>query len=129
MSSVIRSLLNNEVAKTSSGEQVRDLAYVGDVAEAFVALLLSPVQGAVNIGTGKGIALKDVVLEIARQMGKPHLIRLGALPSNPNDPPALVADTQRLNLDVGFNAWVALQRGIAQTIQSIQLIQPVQPTN
>jgi len=116
VSSVIRSLLKDEVAKTSSGEQVRDLIYARDVAEAFVALLSSDVRGAVNIGTGEGVTLKDVVMEIAQQLDRVNWVRLGAVPTNPNDPPVLVAKVTRLRAEVGWQPKVDLASGVAEAI-------------
>jgi nucleoside-diphosphate-sugar epimerase len=56
------------------------------------------------------------VTEIGKQLGRPDLLRLGALPSRPDDPPFLGADTRRLNLEVEFKPRCDLAGGIAETI-------------
>lgn len=71
--SVIRALLGDKPAETSHGNQIRDFLYVEEVAEAFVALLDSDVSGAVNIASGEGIKLKEVVEIVAEIIGKPEL--------------------------------------------------------
>jgi nucleoside-diphosphate-sugar epimerase len=86
------------------------------VARAFVALLHSPIDGAVNIASGEEIALADVVALIAEQVGHPELVRLGALPRREGDPQRLAADVGRLRDQVGFHPRVTLARGIRDTI-------------
>lgn len=98
---LVRALLEGRVARCSSGGQVRDFIHVDDAAEAFVALLASDVRGAVNIGSGHGIAVKDVALTIAERLGRPDLLAIGALPDRPDEPPSLVADIGRLTNEVG----------------------------
>jgi nucleoside-diphosphate-sugar epimerase len=99
---VICSILQGRVARCTSGEHIRDFIHVDDAAEAFVALLASDVTGAVNIGSGQGVAVKDVALKIAQRLGRPDLLQLGAIPVRKDEPPALVADVRRLTDEVGF---------------------------
>ncbi|NET24738.1 NAD(P)-dependent oxidoreductase [Okeania sp. SIO1I7] len=114
--SVIVSLLKGEVAKCSHGNQIRDFIYVQDAADAFVALLESDVMGVVNIGSGKPIAIKDVVYKIAHKFGRADLIKLGAIASNPREPALLVADVSRLSNEVGWRSQFDLDKGLDQTI-------------
>ena len=114
--SVVNSLLDGKEARTTSGEQVRDLLHVEDVASAFVALLDSDVEGAVNIASGTPLQLKDVVNAIADILGKSELVRLGALPERPHEPARLVADVQRLRDEVGWQPHYPLREGLENTI-------------
>jgi nucleoside-diphosphate-sugar epimerase len=114
--SVVRPLLAGREAACTDGSQIRDVMHVEDVGSAIAALCGSQVTGAVNIGTGQPIALSDVVREIGRQLGRSDLLRLGALPTRPDDPLVLVPDTRRLNSEVGFKARYDLANGIAETI-------------
>lgn len=116
VSSVIVSLLKGKVAKCSHGNQIRDFIYVQDVADAFVALLESDVTGVVNIASGQPIAIKDVVYKIADKIGRGDLIELGAIVSNPREPPLLVADISRLSKEVGWLPQFDCNRGLNQTI-------------
>lgn len=117
VSSVIRSLIADEEAKCSHGEQIRDYLHVQDVANALVALLESEVTGAVNIGSGRPIALKTIVSLVGEQIGRPELIALGAIPPRPNDVPLVVADVRRLRDEVGWQPEIGLDDGLAQTIR------------
>jgi nucleoside-diphosphate-sugar epimerase len=116
VSSVARRLLAGEEAPTSEGTQVRDFMHVEDVAGAFVALLESGVVGAVNVGSGVPVTVRAVVEEVARAAGRPDLLRPGALPQRPGEPPELVADASRLRDAVGFRPRYDLGSGIAATV-------------
>jgi nucleoside-diphosphate-sugar epimerase len=117
VSSVARRLLAGEEAPTTEGAQVRDFMHVADVAGAFAALLDSGVTGAVNIGSGEPVTVREVVEEIARAAGHPELLRAGALPQREGEPPQLVADVTRLRDDVGFRPRYDLRSGIADTVE------------
>lgn len=115
--SVIRSLLANKEARCSHGNQVRDYMYVEDVADAFVSLLQSSLQGAVNIASGDPVKLKQIICRIAALAGnKQDLVRLGALPSPPNEPPVIIADVSRLHHELGWRPTNDLESGLISTI-------------
>jgi nucleoside-diphosphate-sugar epimerase len=112
---VVRSLLQGESALCSEGTQTRDFLYVEDVASAFVALLESEVQGPVNVGSGRPVAVREVLEKIGRQLGRLELIRLGARRSN-SEAPCLWANTRRLRAEVRWSPHYDLTRGIERTI-------------
>lgn len=116
VSSVIRSILKGEHTRCSHGKQLRDFLYVEDVASAFVTLLESEVQGAINIASGQSIALKDVIYKIADRLSRNELVQLGALPSSANDPPLLVGDVRRLTEELKWRPENNLEQGLDQTI-------------
>lgn len=115
--SIILPLLKGEEAKCTSGEQVRDFLHVSDVASAFVALLLSDVTGAVNIASGNPVTVRSVAETIGKECDASNLIRLGALPMRPGDPPSITASADRLRNPVGWKPAYSLQSGIADTIR------------
>lgn len=116
--SVINALLQEEPARCTHGEQVRDFMHVEDVAAAFVALLGSEVKGVVNIASGAPLRLKQLVYAIADQVNRRNLVQLGAIPSSASDPPVLIADVGRLQNEVGFRPRHSLEDGIAMTVAS-----------
>ena len=113
--SVIDSLLRGEPARCSHGRQVRDFLHVTDVARAFALLLDSDCTGAVNIGSGEGVSIAEVVLTLGDLMGRPDLIRLGELPAREGEPDELVAHTARLK-SLGFEPRFDLRSGLADTV-------------
>jgi nucleoside-diphosphate-sugar epimerase len=113
---VARGLLAGERVATGAGIQVRDFLHVADVALAFVTILDSAVTGAVNIGSGQGRRLLDVIDATGQAAGRADLLDIGALPPRPDDPDELVADVSRLRDEVGFLPTIDLQEGIEQTV-------------
>jgi nucleoside-diphosphate-sugar epimerase len=114
--SVILSMLKGEEARCSHGKQIRDFLHVRDVASAFARLLDSDVEGIVDIASGVPVTLKDVVCNIADKLDASELIRLGALPSSPDEPARLVADVARLSKEVAWSPQYNLDQGLNETI-------------
>jgi nucleoside-diphosphate-sugar epimerase len=115
--SIARSLLSGKSAGMTSGRQVRDLMDVRDAGAAFAELTLgSSVTGAVNIATGLGVTLEEVARRLAKTIGRPELLRIGALPDRENEPPILVADVARLTGEVGFHPRWDLESGLSHAV-------------
>lgn len=114
--SVARAAVAGERVACSSGEQVRDFLYVEDVGSAFAALLDSPVTGSVDIGSGEGTALRDVLLELERLAGREGIVGLGELPPR-NEPEVIVGDAGRLRDEVGWQPRVGLSDGLERTLR------------
>jgi nucleoside-diphosphate-sugar epimerase len=113
---VTLSLLEGRPAHTTSGEQVRDFLHVDDVAGAICAVAGSSVAGPVNIGSGNGVPVRDIVLQLGEITGRADLIELGALESAPDDPAAVIADNRLLVEAYGWAAAFTLQNGLAETV-------------
>jgi nucleoside-diphosphate-sugar epimerase len=117
VASVIQSVLDGEPAKCSHGLQIRDYLFVQDVADAMVALLESDVSGPINIGSGQAITLKEIVTRAGTLLGRPELIRLGAIPAAATDTPLVVADMARaVRLLPSWRPKVGLDEGLQRTI-------------
>jgi nucleoside-diphosphate-sugar epimerase len=114
--SVIRNLLLNREAPCSHGAQIRSFLHVADVGAAFAAVLDSGVEGPVNIGSADRITLAELIDRIARQIGRPELIRLGARPAQGQEPPMLVPEVHRLVEEVRWQPRFTLSEGLRDTI-------------
>ena len=114
--SVVAALLRHEPARCTSGTQTRDFLYVEDVANALTCLLANGVSGPVNIGSGKPVAIRDVVYAIADKFHRRDLVLLGALPEKVDDPPVLAADVNRLTHECGWSPKFDLESGLEKTI-------------
>ena len=115
--SVIISLLQNQPARCTHGNQIRDFLHVEDVASAFVSLLESNIEGPINIASGQPIALKTVVKQIATYLKQLDLLELGSIPVPNNEPSLLVANVERLTKEVGWTPHYTLNEGLIQTIE------------
>lgn len=78
----------------------RDVTDVRDVAEGFVRLLEREVTGVVNLGTGRGHRLADLVAVVAAQLGVPTELR--TVPAAAEEPASTLADTCRCAERLGF---------------------------
>jgi nucleoside-diphosphate-sugar epimerase len=117
VASVARALTRGEEAPTSEGTQRRDFLHAADLADAFAALLdARGVEGPVNLASGDPVTVREVVDEVARAAGRPELVRAGAVPMRPDDPPLLVADVRRLRDEVGWRPSRTLRQGIEETV-------------
>ncbi|MEK7990169.1 MAG: NAD(P)-dependent oxidoreductase [Thiotrichaceae bacterium] len=116
VSSVIRALLSQQVAKCSQGEQIRDFLHVQDVANALVTLLDSDLTGTINIGSGQPTTIKTIVTMIADKIGVQELLALGTLPLQPNESPLILADVTRLKNELHWQPEYDLNSGLERTI-------------
>jgi len=114
--SVICALLRGDTVELSHGAQVRDFVYIDDVADALVKILSSNVRGAINVGSGVGLSLRDVVALITARLGGAGLVRFGARPTPAGDPARVVADIGRLERELGWQPAFTTEAGIDHTI-------------
>ncbi len=115
--SIIQALHEGRPAPCTHGSQQRDFIHARDVGAALAALSDSRVTGAVNVASGLPIPIAEVARCLGDLMGRPDLIRLGALEARPNEPAALVADTGRLRTEVGFVPKITLTEGLRDTVR------------
>lgn len=82
---------------TPDGTCLRDYIHVNDLAAAHVAALEVDLPAgayeAVNVGTGQGHSVREVVEAVGRALGRPVPHSIGA--RRAGDPPSLVADASR----------------------------------
>jgi nucleoside-diphosphate-sugar epimerase len=114
---VATALLRGEKVDVTSGRQVRDFLHVQDVAGALVAALESPLEGVVNVGSGKGVTVRSIVETIERQTGREGLVNYGGRPDSPTDPPVVIADTSRLTAATGWAPRYDLESGLHDTLE------------
>jgi nucleoside-diphosphate-sugar epimerase len=114
--SVICNLLLNRAALLSHGRQIRSFLHVADVGEAFATVLDSELEGPVNVGSDERIALAELVGRIARQIGRPELLRLGARPAPPQEPTLLVPEIHRLRDEARWRPRFTLNEALGDTI-------------
>ena len=113
---LITNLKLGRPADCTDGVQERDFLHVDDLARALSALLGGNVAGAVNVASGSAIAVRDLIREVAAQLGRPDLIRLGAITRHPDDPARLAADVTRLRQEIGFEPRYDLTSAVAAVL-------------
>jgi UDP-glucose-4-epimerase GalE len=89
---------------TSDGTAVRDFIHVADLAEAheraLAHLLADRGSAALNVGTGRGHSVREVIKAVQVLSGKDIPVRNS--PRRPGDPPILVADPRRAQGVLGW---------------------------
>jgi nucleoside-diphosphate-sugar epimerase len=114
--SVARALVRGEPALCSHGAPIRDFLDTRDAGAALAALIASDYCGDVNIGSGAPARIAEVAEALADLAGRRDLLRLGALPDRPDEPPFVVADTRILRQEVGFQPRFGLDAGLAAVL-------------
>jgi UDP-arabinose 4-epimerase len=89
---------------TGDGTCVRDYVHVSDLADAHIRALRALVDGAdsmaLNLGTGRGWSVSELVATVREVTGRDFPVQLG--PRRAGDPPALVADPARARAKLGW---------------------------
>jgi len=102
---------------TPDGSCIRDYIHVEDLAEAHALALDHLLDGndsvRCNLGTGKGISVKEIISAAEEVTGKKVPVRYG--PRREGDPPELVADP---SLAFEILGWKAKHRDVVEILQS-----------
>jgi UDP-glucose-4-epimerase GalE len=102
---------------TPDGTAVRDYVHVVDLADAHLRALRLLAEGAslggLNVGTGTGHSVREVVAAVERAAGRPVPVR--EAPRRAGDPPALVADPARAMQVLGWQPRLASLDAIVTT--------------
>lgn len=77
-----------------SGDQVRDWIHIDDICAAIMAIITNGIDGPVNLGTGRGISMKELAMMMCREAG--YSPRFSCLPGKPAGVLCRVADTSFL---------------------------------
>lgn len=94
--SVLGALRAGREALCGSGRPVRDFCSTWFLGRALAALVASDLDGAVNVASGEGVAIREVIARLGALASRPELIRLGARPDPAGEVGYMVADTTRL---------------------------------
>jgi UDP-glucose 4-epimerase len=109
--------------ETPDGTCVRDYIHVEDLAEAHVRSLEHLAEGGasgiLNLGTGKGHTVKEVISTIERVIGRDLKKRIVA--RRPGDPAVLLADPSRAEQLLGWKATRSLQDMVSSAWRFMQL--------
>jgi len=116
VASCIQALVHDREFVCRQGHLIRDYLHARDVGEALSLVLLSAIQGPVNIASGQGISLGHLIEKIAITIGKEKLIRI----DNPEGPSKsgdrVVGSNNRLKGLQGWSPRYSLEQGLKNTI-------------
>lgn len=116
LGTLIRAAQERQPAHFSAGTQLRDFIHVRDVARAFVALLHSRIDGAVNIGSGDPVSVRRFIETAARYCDPAPVLEFGDPSLHRGEVPVLFAGMDRLAGELGFSARYGLEAGLADAV-------------
>ena len=118
---VIDKLTNENPVQMTLGEQIRDYIYIDDLIDAYILASTVPLKNKVeiiNIGSGKGIAMKYLALMISNHLdASDELLQFGAIPYRPDEMMYLVANVNKAKSLLGWEAKVSIEKGLEYTIK------------
>ena len=104
---------SEEIVIYGDGAAVRDYVYAGDVARVIVDLVgRDDVPEVLNVGSGQGTSLAELVALVEQEVGKPA--RIASRPERGFEIERIVLDIERLRGLLGFEP-LSLEEGIART--------------
>lgn len=116
--SVVLSALDRRPVRTSEGLQRRDFLYVDDLLDAMVAAAALPGSGfeVLNIGSGEGIAIREIVTKVLDLMGNPVKADFGALPTRPDEILEMSANISKAKAILDWRPKIGLEEGLKRTV-------------
>jgi UDP-glucose 4-epimerase len=109
--------LNNEpMVIYGDGSVIRDYVHADDVAAAAISAAKgNGVHGAVNVGTGVGHSLNDIVSTIERALHRP--VKVLHLAKRPYDVPFSVLDSRLALQELGWSPSISFEEGVRRVIR------------
>ncbi len=117
-SSLIRSLLRSEKLVLKSPNSIKDYIYVDDLAAALLAVAENGFCGAINLGTGTGVSVREVAETIARLMGSAEAVEAPPAAVSDQENP-VVADASKLR-SLGWQPHYTLSAGLQKLIAAVR---------
>jgi nucleoside-diphosphate-sugar epimerase len=118
MFAAVPGTINSFLKKTSvicqSPYAIRDYIYAGDAADATLEILNSKFRGVVNVASGQPRTMREVFTVIAEEM---DCLELLSFNENTRTDDVFIADTSRLNNEIGFKCKTDFRVGIRKCIE------------
>ena len=115
----IQSFLKNKRFNSSSGSQLRDFVHIDDVIKAIInsIFLKSNQTQIINIGSGKPITVKNMVLNILKIV-KTGKTNFGKIKMRKDEHPEIYPNVSKAKKIIKWSAKIPLMKGLRQTVKS-----------
>jgi UDP-glucose 4-epimerase len=100
------------------GDQTRDYVFVGDVVDANLRAVESKATGSFNVGRGVQTSVLDIVHALADQSS--NGFEADHAPARPGEVQHIALDPSRTKAELGWEAQVDLNQGLARTLDSLR---------
>lgn len=98
-----------------NGEQIRDFIFSEDAAEGMIAVLEEGYNKPVNLGSGVGVSIKDIVIELAKIFNY-DLDMIEFDTSKPSGESIRLMDVSRIEQECGFKTKTDIKTGLQKTV-------------
>jgi CDP-paratose 2-epimerase len=119
----IAAVLGKPITIYGDGKQIRDLLWVDDLVDAYLAAVVNIERAAgsvYNLGGGPGntLSLLELIAHLAASTGRPITPTFG--PIRPGDQPVFVCDVRRAKTDLGWAPKIGVHTGVEQLLAWVQ---------
>jgi nucleoside-diphosphate-sugar epimerase len=111
---ICRKLIHGEHVHFDAGLEQRDFLHIDDLAEAFHSVMMHKIQGAVNIGSGEPVSIRDAVMSIASAAGRKDLVHFSD-EGKERMSSIIVANIDKLKIETGWKPAHTFDNRILQT--------------
>ncbi|ANT61234.1 hypothetical protein AYJ57_13155 [Salipiger sp. CCB-MM3] len=120
---LIQGLAAGETVACTDGRQRRDFLHVDDLGRALSLLCdAEDLTGAVNVGHGDPVEVRQLIGELARQLHAENRVLLGARPRAAGDPDLLAADVTRLRAALGFRPRLSWPEAVTAVLRAEEVL-------
>ena len=112
---LIDSLLKGQEFLIQNGQDIRDFVYIEDVVQVLHELISRRRIGVFNLGSGKGIQIRDISSLLASLLGREELLKFSA---QINPISIVISDPAKLNAVAGPYVWRNLPDALMESIES-----------
>jgi nucleoside-diphosphate-sugar epimerase len=122
---VVRCARTGAPVDLTTGDQIRDYAYVGDVAEAFLRageVERAPGLQILNVGSGHPVSVRGMVealADILKTAGLRAELRFGARPQRGDERCFYAPDLAALRRELGWTPPTTLRAGLEHTVEAM----------
>jgi nucleoside-diphosphate-sugar epimerase len=117
-SALVRRLLAGETLRLKTPESTKDYIYIDDLAAAILAIMEGGLTGAINLGTGEGVTVRELARTIGRLLQREDLVQETS-PAGDDPLYYVVADAHRLRREAGWQPTWTLEAGLRATLEAI----------
>ena len=119
---IILELLQNREVKLTEGKQKREFNFVDNLIDAiFLSLLNTNSQGQIiNIGCGKSYSIREIALNIGKELKCVDKLLFGAIPYRPNEIWDMFCDNTKARKILKWEPRIPLEEGIEITLKWYQ---------
>ena len=119
ISEIIETCLQGKPMRSTEGKQTRDFNFVGNLVDGFIlaAEKDAAIGKVINVGSGREISIRDLILTIHELTGSSSELQFGALPTRPTEIWRMVAANQRAGDHLGWQPQISFEDGLRQTIE------------